>query len=390
MKYLLFYTLFLFFTFIHAKEVLTKPNNQKLNLTNQEQEWIKKQQVLRVHNEKSSIPLNFYEKEALGYSIDYMNLLANKIGIKVKYITGPSCSDFLTMIQDNELDIILNIVKTSTRSDFLKFTKPYLTSKPRIYTRDDVKVNSINDLKGKTVAVENNFANTEYLKRFYPEINIKYFNSIEDRLKAISFGKAYATIDIPEVAEMMLKRHIIHNVKASAEVDYEKPSLNNLKFRIATDTNKQILINILNKAMNTVSYNEKNELNKKWFANYNQINQQINEEERKYIDENVFKVFITSNWAPFNFYSKDNKLTGISTDYFNLISTKLNLKSNITVKSTFTDVIDSIKNGSSDLTFSTTNTKNREEYSVFSNTYEKFPIAIATTSEKTLFQVLLY
>ena len=382
MKQLLFYTIFLFFTFIHAKEVLSTPINEKLNLTSQEQEWIKKQQILRVHNEKAWIPFNFYDKKALGFSIDYMNLLADKIGIKVKYISGPSWSEFLKMMKNNDLDIMLNIVKTSSRSEFLEFTEPYRISKPRIYTKNNVEINSINDLKNKIVAVESDFVSTEYLKKYYPDIKVKYFNSIEDRLKAVSFGEAYATIATPEVAEMMIKSHIINNVSASAEIDYEKKSLNNLKLRMATNKDNQILINILNKAMESVSYAEKNKLEEKWFVNYNQINEEITEYERKYIDENIFKVATTSTWAPFNFSSKDNKLTGIGTDYLNLISNKLDLKSLINIKPTFTDVVNSIKNGTSDLTFSTTNTKNREEYAVFSDTYEKFPIAIATTTEK--------
>ncbi|MAD41376.1 MAG: hypothetical protein CL623_03190 [Arcobacter sp.] len=382
MKYLLILTFFLLSTFSSANEVLLKINNQKINLTEKEKKWIKNHQVLRVHNENAWIPFNFYDKEPLGFSIDYMNLLADKIGIKIKYISGPSWSEFLTMMQNNQLDIMLNIVKTHKRSEFLDFTKPYKISKPRIYTKKNNSISSINELKGKTIALEDNFAITEYLKIHYPEIKIKYFNNIENRLKAVSFNEVFATIATPEVAETILKKHIINNVIASAEINLKKKSLNNFQLRIATKKDNKTLINILNKAMDNISYNEKTKLEEKWFVNYNYINQKITKKEREYIDKNIFKVATTNNWAPFNFDTEENKLTGISTDYFNLISNKLDLKSHISIKTSFTDVINSIKKGSSDLTFSTTNTKEREEYSVFSNTYEKFPIAIATTNDK--------
>ena len=362
---------------------LARLEYKEINITQIEREWIKNNKIIRVHNEKGWIPFNFYDKEPLGYSIDYMNLLAKKIGLEIKYITGPSWNNFLKMMKNNKLDVMLNIVKTKQRSKYLNFTDPYKVSKDRIYAKSETNISSLSDLSGKTVAIERGFSVEEHLKKHYPNIKLKYFSSIEHRLKAVSFGQVDATIATPEVAQEMIRRHIISNVIAKSEMDFKNKNLNSLKLRIATSKNDLILFNLIKKAMKKVSYEEKYKLDKKWFySDLNKIEQKITPEEKEYIKNNKFKIATTNSWAPFNFSNKNHNIVGIGIDYLNLIANKLDLKFELSEKKTFLNVLDSIEKGNTDITFSTTNTKEREKYAVFSNPYEKFPIAIASTNEK--------
>jgi len=78
--------------------------------------WIKDNPTVQVHNEVDWPPFNFNENgKPVGFSIDYMDLLAKKIGFKVNYVTGPTWQEFLDMMKSGELDIMLNIVKTPER-----------------------------------------------------------------------------------------------------------------------------------------------------------------------------------------------------------------------------------------------------------------------------------
>ena len=357
-------------------------DNGRIKLNIEEHKWIKDNKILKVHNEKGWKPFNFFEKEPLGFSIDYMNLLAKKIGVQIEYITGPSWNEFLELIKNNKIDIMLNIVKTPERSQYLKFTKPYKESRDRIYSNNKNKFNSLNELSGKVVAIEKGFSIEGHLKKFYPDIKLKYFKNIEHRLKAVSFGQADATIATPEVAELILKVHLINNVSGTSEIDFKQSSLNNLKLRISTNKDNIILHKLLEKAINKVSYKEKSELENKWFhSDINKIEERISTEEKKYINENILDIATTNTWAPFNF-NNNGKLDGIGIDFLKIISEKIGLKYKIHLKENFEEVLTSIKNGNSDITFTTTNTKEREKYALFSTSYEKFPIAIASTNDK--------
>ena len=65
------------------------PAKSGLNLTSQERSWLNDHPVIRVHNEQDWPPFNFFEfGEPKGLSIDYMNLLAQRLGIRVEYVTG--------------------------------------------------------------------------------------------------------------------------------------------------------------------------------------------------------------------------------------------------------------------------------------------------------------
>ena len=67
----------------------------KVALTPNEQAWLKKHSAIRVHNEKDWPPFNYFEYgNPRGLSIDYMNLVAEQLGIKIEYVSGPSWANF--------------------------------------------------------------------------------------------------------------------------------------------------------------------------------------------------------------------------------------------------------------------------------------------------------
>ena len=97
---------------------------QQLDLTQEEKSFLREHPVIRVHNETDWPPFNFFEDgTSKGFSIDYMNLLASMIGVDVEYVTGPTWSEFLSLMKNGELDVMLNIVKTPEREEYLLYTK---------------------------------------------------------------------------------------------------------------------------------------------------------------------------------------------------------------------------------------------------------------------------
>jgi len=88
----------------------------KVSLSPTEQAWLNAHPVIRVHNEWNWPPFN-YNKDGkpTGLSIDYMNLLASRIGIKVKYIPG-EWGELLDQALNKKLDVMLNIAIKSLMS----------------------------------------------------------------------------------------------------------------------------------------------------------------------------------------------------------------------------------------------------------------------------------
>ena len=228
--------------------VSTAAFSSDVKLTDQEKDWLKNNPVVRVHNERAWPPFNFSENGApKGFSIDYMNLLASKVGLKVKYVTGPTWNEFLGMMREGKLDVMLNIVKTKERLKYLLYTSAYIANPNTILSRRGQPVARIEDLFGKTVSVPKGFFYEEVLKRDFPKIKLLLVKNTLESMKAVSFGKADAALGELAVFNYLLIQQAMTNLSVSGEVDLGNPELALLN--IATRKGLPILASILEKGV---------------------------------------------------------------------------------------------------------------------------------------------
>ena len=69
---------------------------QGASLTKEERAWVAEHSTIRVHNETNWRPFNFSQDGSpAGFSIEYMNLVASKVGLNVEYVSGPTWNRFL-------------------------------------------------------------------------------------------------------------------------------------------------------------------------------------------------------------------------------------------------------------------------------------------------------
>lgn len=301
-------------------------NNKIQNiLTNEEKNYIKNS-VIKVHNELNWPPFNYFDKDkASGYSIDYMNLLASKVGLNIEYISGPSWNDFLTMIKNNQLDVMLNIAKTQDREKYLNFTTPYLKNVDSIFVRKDVNnLKSLDDFKDKTLAVIEGFYEEELLKKHYPQIKLLLVKDSLEGLKKLAFKEADGFVDSFAVANYFIENNFIINVKPAFEIKDERF---NLAMNLATNKENVLLQEILEKAKKEISIEEEFEIKRKWINTDNiKIKSSIplSMEEEEYLsNKKSISMCIDPDWEPFEKLDKNGKHIGIAADIINLISSRL-------------------------------------------------------------------
>ena len=111
-------------------------------------------------------------------------------------------------------------------------------------------------------------------------------------------------------------------------------------------------------------------------------NLQLTTQEKEFIEKTHFNVAITKNWYPISFERDKDKALGISSEFWEIIVNKLNLKTtNIFFKS-FDEQIKSFQSGKSDIIFSVGESESRKKFAYFSNEYLKFPISIVTKKDE--------
>ena len=255
----------IFFIYLLFTICAYSSNISTLNLTNEEQIWLKKHRIISVQNDPDWPPFNFNENDTpQGFSIDYMNLLAEKIGFQVKYITDKAWSDYLDMIRNTNLDVIVNIVKTEERQSYILFTKPFIKNPNVIVSIKERPYQSIKQLSGKTVAIPKSYFYQKVLSKLFPNIKQLLLKSTLECLKAVTFGKADATVGELAVVQYLVDKNLLTNLRVSGEVQMGNSDLANLRIGIRKDW--PILQSILSKAMDNVSPEEMGKISKKWLT----------------------------------------------------------------------------------------------------------------------------
>ena len=150
---------------------------------------------LRVGMSGQYFPFTFVEQdEPKGFDVDVMNALGKEMGRDIQYETA-NFSGLFGMLGAGRIDTVANqITITEERKKAYVFTDPYVYDGAQVVTKKgNTEVQGVEDLKGKTVAV-NLGSNFEALLQELPyadQINIKTYESNLERDTALGRVDAF-------------------------------------------------------------------------------------------------------------------------------------------------------------------------------------------------------
>lgn len=125
-------------------------------------------------------------KEIVGFDIDLMKEIAKAAGFQVKF-QNTLWGVIFESVKNGDRDIIMSgITITPQRQQTVDFSLPYFAAHQLILTQRNLRVKSINDLKGKKVAVVANSAGDIVCSKAFGKAspNIKRFDNTLSRLKS--------------------------------------------------------------------------------------------------------------------------------------------------------------------------------------------------------------
>ncbi len=251
---------------INKKWISQEISQPLIKLTNKEHTWLKEHPLIRVMNEPDYAPFDFQiDGKPAGYSIDYVKLLARRLGIEIEYVQD-SWSNLLEKVRHHEVDLLHSIFKSPReREEYLNFTKPYKKTLNAIITRqENANFRSLDSLAGQTLALVTGDSSTTVIKEQYPDIRVIEVENYEAALKAVAFGRAEATLTELPIASYLIRHLAISNLMMAAEV--KNLGNRDQRYRLAVRKDWPELIPILEKAMDSVSQEELTALDKNWLA----------------------------------------------------------------------------------------------------------------------------
>jgi PAS domain S-box-containing protein len=248
-----------------------KPHSDKIKivLNDNEQSWLKAHPIIRVANELDYAPFDFFENDlATGFSIDYMNMLAERAGLRLEYIQD-TWNNLINMGKEKKIDLFPTIYYTPERTKFLIFTKHYKKVINGIYVREGIHgIRSVKDLAKLRVLLSMGDAIAKQLPRMVPNAKFIYIDSYDEMLKRISLGRGDATVLDTAVANYLIRKHTLTNVVPAAEADISIKD-RDPRYRLGIRKDWPELHSILEKAMNTITRDKMAMLEKRWFGDIN-------------------------------------------------------------------------------------------------------------------------
>jgi len=238
-------------------------NINKIILTPEERKWLDKHHVVKI-NVGSAPPYQFRSNPPTGISVDYIKLIAEKIGINIQLDTTPYMwSEKLRMLKDkNGIDMVLTINPTPEREEYIEFTDNYLTSPWVIFNREkDSFIGNISDLYGKTVSVQKGYVVQTLLEKEYPAIKLLVVKNTEDALKAVSTKKADAFIGNLTIGSYSIIRDGFDNLRVAAPTPFGNHSQ-----AMGVRKDWPELASIINKTLHSFTLEEHSEISDRWMS----------------------------------------------------------------------------------------------------------------------------
>lgn len=305
-------------------------SQERIALSTIEQEYLQTHPILYVSNETNYPPFDFaINGKPMGYSIDLIKILAQKIGFDIKFINGQSWKQLIQSFQSKKIDLLHTAHKTPERQLYALFSKPYYQNKNFFFTHPDTpEIKSLKDLQGKIVASGQGWATSEYLAINHPEIRLLALSSSKEMIDAVENGEAYAAIASQDTLQYFLQTQT-PNIKINKRFEqYDSRTDNGFHFLAQKDS--QPLIDMLNRAMGTMTPGEWKQLQQKWLvqSQTNPFKIKLTQEEIKFLKQHpVIHVQNEMDYPPYDFV-ENGKPAGFSIDYLRLIAEKtgLNLK----------------------------------------------------------------
>ncbi|MET0106535.1 MAG: transporter substrate-binding domain-containing protein, partial [Sedimenticola sp.] len=159
-------------------------------------------------------------------------------------------------------DLILDMKRTPERERQIAFTQDYLQFPWVIIIREESGfIGGVQDLSGKTVAVERGYVMQEKLQNEYPGISLLETETSQAAIEAVATGRADAYIGNLANATHQIQKHGLDNLKIAAPTPFD-----NHDQAMGVRKDWPELASIIDKAIATMTPEEHQEIRNRWMS----------------------------------------------------------------------------------------------------------------------------
>ncbi len=365
----------LFILFYLSINAIAEP----IKLTKDEKNFIASHPIIKVGMMPDFAPFSYYIKNTpVGFEHDILKIISKRTGLEFEKKID-NWSTIYNAFKDKKIDMISSISYKNYRVPFTTFTSSYYDIPIMIFVRDDFgEYKGVKSLAGKRVGV---LKDVFYIKELenIGTMNLVYYNNYTELIEALVFGKIDALIQNLTNINYLIKKNLYSNLKLASELILPNTKKEDLRFGI--QPSEPLLGSIIQKALDTITKKEKEDLVNKWIGSikeYKGGHIELNKEERAYLNTNVIKYCINPDGMPLEGLNDKDEHSGMSSDYYNLFEKMLSAKFQLVKTKNWNESITFIKEHKCDMLALGMETRERRKYLNFTSSYLTVPLVVAT------------
>ena len=347
--------------------------------TKEEKEFIKATPLVKIGIMPDFTPFSYYiENTIVGFEHDLLKLISEKTGLRFEKQIDKWTSIY-NAFKNKEVDMITSISYKKFREPFTTFTSSYYDIPIMIFVRDDFgEYKGIKSLENKKIGVLKDVFYINELENLNT-MDLVFYDNYDELTKDLVFGKIDALIQNLTNINYLIKKNVYTNLRLASELVLPNTTKEDLRFGVQPE--KPILSSILQKALNSITKEEKENLVNKWIGSIKEYagrDIELNEEEINYLDTHLIKYCINPSGLPFEGINEVNKHIGMSADYYVLFEKILSGKFQLVETKNWNESINYIKEGKCNMLALGMETPQRKEYLNFTSSYLEVPLVVAT------------
>jgi two-component system, cell cycle sensor histidine kinase and response regulator CckA len=354
-----------------------------IELTQQENEWLRQHPVITLSVDDGYPPRNFLNPKGqlVGISIDYIDLLAKRLGISIRY-EGSPWHEALDKALRHEVHGVINADMLQDRKPYLDFTDVYAVYPQALVTREDAApCKSLDEFSGKKVAVAKGSSALALIKNNHPAVEILEVNNAWEGIQLVIEGKADGAFDDLAVLNYFISMSCPSDLKF-ALVSYEEPVGYS---RIGLRNDRPELLSVFNKAIASLSPQDHQEIQDRWFGVRVPLvaaldpDLALSEEERTWVKEHpVVRVYSDPRWMPIEFFDEKGELRGIVADFLKTVRQRTGIQFKTPKNLGWLEALEQVGQKKIDMFSCISKTPSRSQFLDFTCPYLKVPVAIYT------------
>ena len=241
------------------KWIINNQLDNKIAFSKEELEYIEKNPVL-TYSEIDWKPLSIIENGRMkGIMGDYMDIISDKTGLKFKYISSNSWPHVLKQFEEGKIDIVPGVGSSNKERKLGLLSEKYASFPLVMVTSNKYTyIENLSDLKDPIIVVPKYYTSYNFIKKNYPNIKLITTKDIPEALLAVENGRADVFVGHIATSLHYISELHLNNLKISGTTDFQ------FEHSYLIQKNSPVLLSIINKAITSISVEERKKINAKW------------------------------------------------------------------------------------------------------------------------------